>query len=151
MGLLLNEVGNMDDLLSEESKRKLEDTLEEAFETVGAPGHGGPRFFWSEGETMAAFRAGATVEPLQPLTMMRKVDPWRVVERFLLTGATEHGPCTMLIYNNHQLKSSKRPFNITQQIEFCKAVLKDAFFYVSDHQQCIGYGFGGDANCSHNV
>ena len=65
VGLLLNEVGNLDDLLSKEGKQRLEDVVVEAFDTVGAPGHGGPQFFWSEGETMTAFRAETTCHDAQ--------------------------------------------------------------------------------------
>ena len=76
------------------------------------------------------------------------MNPWRVVERFELTGVTEHGPCSLLIYNTHQPKAKGRPFNNTQQIDFGKAALEDATQYNVQNEINVGYGFGGDANCS---
>ena len=98
LGLLLNEVGNMSDLLTEEGKEKLQEVLMNAFKQAGATEHGPPQFFWSEGETMATFRAEVQVLALQPLTKMRRVDSWRVVERFELFGGPEHGSGSLLIY-----------------------------------------------------
>ena len=116
--------------------------------SAGATEHGRPQFLWSEGETMAAFRAEAQVVALEPLTNIKRVDPWRVVERFEVIGATEHGPYSMLIYNTHQPSSTQRKFKLTQKIDFCKGVLRDAVRYHSDHDDNVGYGFGGDANCT---
>ena len=123
LGLLLNEVGNMSDLPTEEGKEKLQEVLMNAFKQAGATDHGPPQFFWSEGETMATFRAEVHVLALEPLTKMKRVDPWRVVERFEVIGATEHGPCSLLIYNSHQPKSKARPFKPGQQLDFCKAIV----------------------------
>ena len=61
MGFLLNEVGNLDFLITPEGKRRLEDVLVSAFEEIGATEHGLPQFFWSDGETMAAFKADVEV------------------------------------------------------------------------------------------
>ena len=80
-GLLLNEVGNMSDLVSVEGKKRLESVVEEAFENAGAIEHGPPQFFWSRGETMAAFRCELKVRYLKPLTRIKRVKSWRVVER----------------------------------------------------------------------
>ena len=126
-----------------ESKKRLELVLEEAFEKVGATEQGPPQFFWSEGETMAAFRCEVKVRYLKPLTRIN-----RVIERFEVFGAREHSSSSMLIYNNHQPKSDNRPFKVNQQIDFCKAVLQDAVQFCDATKRCVGYGFGGDANCA---
>ena len=122
--------------------------IESAFKKASATEHGSPQFFWSKGETMAAFKAEVNVEVLEPHTNMSNVDSWRTVDRFKVAGATEHGAHTRLIYNQHQPSSSQRPFRPTQKMSFCTAILEDAV-----RQQCadaaiIGFGFGGDANCS---
>ena len=61
LGLLLCEVGNMDDLLDANAKNKLEDVIIDAFREAGATEHGDPQFIWSEDETMAAFKAEVKV------------------------------------------------------------------------------------------
>ena len=116
-----------------------------AFQDAGATKHGDPRFFWNQGETLAVLRAEVQVRALEPLTNIPNIDAWRIVERFERIGATEHGPCNLLIYNNHQPSSDKRPFKEPARINFCKAVLKDAHYSKTDYN--IGFGFGGDANC----
>ena len=119
LGLLLNEVGNMSDLVTVEGgQERLEEVLVAAFEKAGATEHGLPQFLWSKGETMAAFRSEVQVLQLEPLTRMKRVDPRRAVERFEVIGATEHGPCSLLIYNTHQPQSTNRPFKPTMQIDF---------------------------------
>ena len=72
-------------------------------------------------QSMAALRGSVEVECLRRLERMDKVDPWRTVERFALSGASEHGPCTLLVFNQHQPQSDLRPFTSTQMINFCKA------------------------------
>ena len=148
LGLLLCEVGNMDDLLDAEGKKRLERVITEAFRAAGATEHGEPQFIWSRDETMAAFRAEVQVRALDPLKKMKRVDAWRVVQRFEVTGATEHGPCSLLIYNNHQPKSQKRKFPVAMAINLGKAVLRDAKAHVGADPSCCGFGFGGDANCT---
>ena len=71
----------------------------------------------------------------------------RVIECFEVFGAIEHGSSSMLIYNNHQPKSKFRPFSVSQQIDLCKAALKYAIQFCAETEQCVGYGFGGNANC----
>ena len=56
-GLLLNEVGNLSDLLQDDERNKFSDLLIEAFHSAGASEHGRPRIFWSGGETVAALRS----------------------------------------------------------------------------------------------
>jgi hypothetical protein len=148
LGLLLCEVGNLDDLLDATGKKRLEDVIREAFRAAGATEHGEPQFIWSQDETMAAFRADVQVRALDPLKKMKRVHAWRVVQRFEVTGATEHGPCSLLIYNTHQPKSMKRKFSVVMSIDFCKAVLWDAMVHVEANPSCCGFGFGGDANCT---
>ena len=94
----------MDDLLDAKAKTRLEDVIIDAFRDAGATEHGDPHFIWSKDETMAAFKAEVQVRALDPLAKMPRVDAWRVVHRFVVTGATEHGPCSLLVYNNHQPK-----------------------------------------------
>ena len=83
---------------------------------AGALKYGPPQFFMSKGETMAAFRRELKVQYLAPLTRMKRVNGWRVVERFEVISAIEHGPISMLIYNNHQPKSKFRPFLVSQHL-----------------------------------
>ena len=106
-GILLNEVGNMSELLDHCGRQNFDGMLRDGFrQSCGEE----PQLYWSKGETMAAFRPAVTVERLPSLVRMTRVDPWRTVERFALFGATEHGPCTLLVFNQHQPKSSTRPF-----------------------------------------
>ena len=97
---------------------------------------------------MAAFRPNVSVECLSRLTKMDRVHAWRAVERFAALGATEHGPCKLLIYNQHQPASDERPFPANMRIAFCKAVIGDAIGFCHDDVACCGFAFGGDANCS---
>ena len=126
----------------------MEEVLGLAFADAGAAEHGPPQFFWSDGETMAASEAGAKVHVMEPLTQMSRVVSWRTVERFKVTGATEHGGHTLLIYNQHQPSSDLRPFKPAQKIHFCKAILEDAMRQHGEDESIIGFGFGGDANCN---
>ena len=119
-----------------------------AFADAGAAEHGPPQFFWSDGETMAAVEAGLVVHAMEPLTNMSRVATWRTVDRFKVTGDTEHGERTLLLYNQHQPCSSLRQFKPSQKIYFCRAILEDAVRQVSDDASIIGFGFGGDANCN---
>ena len=147
-GILLCEVGNLSDPITPEGRERLEEVVGFAFKETGAAEHGPPQLFWSNGETMAAFKAEAQVHVMEPLTKMCRVDSWRTVERFKVIGATEHGEHTLLIYNQHQPKSDLRPFKPTQKINFCKAILEDAMRQHSEDASIIGFGFGGDANCN---
>ena len=134
--------------ITPEGKKRLEEVLRRAFEDAGAQEHGLPQFFWSAGETMAAFKAEVTVRTLDPLTKMSRVDNWRTVDRFKVTGATENGEHTLLIYNQHQPASDLRPFKSAQRRDFCKAILNDAVRQQNEDASVIGFGFGGDANCN---
>ena len=46
----------MSDLVTVEGRERLESVLVDAFKMAGASEHGQPQFFWSKGETMAAFK-----------------------------------------------------------------------------------------------
>ena len=145
LGVLLNEVGNLTDKLDPNDRRKFTEMLTEAFR---AAGYNKPTVVWSAGETVAAFRSGVAVKSLPTLTKMERVHPWRVVERFELSGATEHGPVKMLVCNNHQPSSAERPFPSYMRISFCRAILHDALRHHADNPTSCGWVFGGDANCS---
>jgi hypothetical protein len=145
LGLLLCGVGNIDVPM----KKKLEQIITDAFRDAGATEHDEPLFIWSHDETMAAFRAEVQVRALDPLTEMKRVDAWRMIQRFRVTGATEHGSCSMLIYNTYQPKSQKRKMSATMGVDFCKAVLRDAMAHAGADPSCVGFGFGGDATCSY--
>ena len=88
LGLLLCEVGNMSDLLSDAGKLQLQAVITSAFQDAGATKHGDPRFFWNQGETLAVFKAEVQVRALEPLTNIANIDAWRIAERFELIGAT---------------------------------------------------------------
>ena len=140
-GIFLCEVGNLSDPITKVGRWELECVLELAFKDAGAAKHGPPQFFWSRGGTMAAFEAGVQVHKMEPLTQMPRVDSWRTVDRFKVTGATEHGAHTLLIYNQHQPSSSQRPFKPTQKISFCRAILEDAVRQQCQDAAIIGFGF----------
>ena len=89
LGLLLCEVGNMSDLLAAEGKKRLEEVIATAFENAGATEHGEPQFFWSKGETMAAFRAEVQVCALEPLRRMARVNKWRACLLYTSDAADE--------------------------------------------------------------
>ena len=80
-GILLCEVGNLSDPITPEGRERLEEVLGFAFKETGAAEHGPPQSFWSNGETMAAFKAEAQVQVMEPLTKMSQVDDWRIVEK----------------------------------------------------------------------
>ena len=145
LGVLLNEVGNLSDLLDPKSKEKFTNMILHAFQEAG---YEEPTIFWSNGETMAAFRHGVTVNYLAPLTNMKRVHRWRIVERFELIGATRQGECKMLVFNTHQPSSSGRSFPASMRVDFCKACIEDALRLHGDDSTKCGWVFGGDANCS---
>ena len=147
-GLLLCKVGNLEDSLDSTGKTRLQRVVTEAFRAAGITEHGDPLFIWNGYETMATFRAEVQIHPLDPLTKMERVDAWRVVQSFRLTVDTEHGLRSLLIYNTHQPKSTKRKFPVAMSIKVCEAVLRDAIAHVGADPSRCGFGFGGDANCS---
>ena len=148
MGICLSQVGNMSDPLNQEGRGRVEDLAIQAFDEAGALEHGDPQVFWSKGETMAMFRAEARIEQLTPMTNIQRIDSWRTVDKFKVTGATKHGPVSLLIFNQHQPKSSRRRFDGRQQINLCRAVLKETIRFREENPENIGFGFGGDANCT---
>ena len=145
VGLLLCEVGNLDDLCDEEAQRRVEEVIAESF--AAACSKGTPTFYWS-GETVTAWLPNQQVHVLPPLTNMKKVHDWRCCERLVLTGAAEHGHPKLLVYNTHQPASDKRPFPPAMRINFCVAVLEDAVRFRTKDSRCIGFIQTGDANCT---
>ena len=141
----LIQVGNLSHLLTEKDKVKFSEMINEAFNQAE---YDEPTIVWSDGETMAAFHKDVAVKVLSPLKNMKGVDRWRTVERFHLFGATEHGPCQMLVFNTHQPSSDLRPFGTQMRVAFCKAIIHDALRVHSDNEAMCGWIFGGDANCS---
>ena len=108
LALLLCETGNLSDAISRESRVKFCTVIQEAIfraarahaEIVWAP---------DNGETMAAFLAYANMRPLAQMTNLLHLPPWRVPERFVIQGASQHGDPTLLVYNQHQPSSKQRP------------------------------------------
>ena len=144
VGLLLCEVGNLDDLCDEEAQCRVEDVIAESF---AAASKGTPTFYWS-GETVTAWLRNQQVHPLPLLTKMKKVHEWRCCERLVLTGAAEHGHPKLLVYNTHQPASDNRKFPPAMRINFCAAVLEDAVRFRTKDSRCIGFIQTGDANCT---
>ena len=144
VGLLLCEVGNLDDLCDEEAQCRVEDVIAESF---AAASKGTPTFYWS-GETVTAWLRNQQVHPLPLLTKMKKVHDWRCCERLVLTGAAEHGHPKLLVYNTHQPASDNRKFPPAMRINFCAAVLEDAVRFRTKDSRCIGFIQTGDANCT---
>ena len=95
---------------------------------------------------MAAFRPGVDVQQLETLKGLTKHAMWRTVERFVLFGASEHGQCNLLVYNQHQPTSDLRKFPQNQKLEFSNAIIRSAVQYCADEPECAGFVFDGDAN-----
>ena len=57
-GIFLNEIGNLSDLVEGQEREKINGVLKDAFNIAG---HGNPQIFWSDGETLEAFRAEVSV------------------------------------------------------------------------------------------
>jgi hypothetical protein len=49
---------------------------------------------------------------------------YRTSERLKLTGATEHGEASLLVYNQHQPSSGKREFKPNHRTKFLQAVMR---------------------------
>ena len=148
VGLCLNEVGNLSDLLGYEERILFDDLIQEAFNMAGATEHGPARIFWSKGETISAWRQEQVVTNLSALTKMPRVDDWRTLDRLEVIGATKHGPCSLLVYNSHQPSSDLRKFPMEMRRRLCKATLTDAIEHIEKTDHNIGFAFGGDANCN---
>jgi hypothetical protein len=145
LGILLNEVGNLSDLLDDKCRDTFGNMMTNAFFSAAEIE---PRIIWSPGETMAAFRSDINVECLPQLARMNRLHAYRTVDRFAVLGATEHGPCKLLVYNQHQPASFDRPFPATMRINLCKSIVHDAFDFCNNDPDCCGFAVGGDANCS---
>jgi hypothetical protein len=148
VGLCLNEVGNLSDLFRKTDKELFDNLIQEAFQDAGAAEHGPAQIFWGDGETVAAWRHEQEVNKLSQLKKLPHVSTWRTLDRFEVTGATEHGPASLLVYNNHQPASAVRKFPVPMRIRLCREVLKDAIRNHSNTPENIGFEFGGDANCN---
>ena len=148
IGLCLNEVGDLSHPLRSKDRIEFNGLIQEAFEQANATKHGPASILWSDGETVTAWRNEVNVKTLQKFKNMDKVDPWRSIELFRITSATEHGPCKLLVHNNHQPASGLRPFPANMRIRMCKEVLRNAIRYQHDNFHSIGFVFGGDANCN---
>ena len=127
LGLLLCEVGNLSDPIIGESRKKFCDVIKDA---IAAATKADPTIVWApgEGETMAAFLPCANMTKLPRMNHvdMPSVHDWRVVDRFLIQCASEHGSPTLLVYNQHQPSSKERPFPYPMRISFCKYILINA-------------------------
>ena len=149
IGICLCEVGNGVDPLNQEGQKRFEHLALEAFDEAGASEHAPPQIFWGEGETMAMFRAEAQVQQLTPMTEIHMVDAWRTVGKFKVSAATKHGRAvSLLLFNQYQPKSTRRKFSFCQQKNLCTAVLQEALRFAHENPENIGFGFGGDAQCT---
>ena len=149
LGLLLCEVGSLSDRITGESRKKFCDVITDAI--VGAA-NANPPIVWAaeDGETMAAFLPYANMTELSRMTSvdMPRLSEWRVLDRFIIQGASMHGSPTMPVYNQHQPASKERPFPNNMRISFCKYILMDAVDCRRNRDDnCVGFVFGGDANC----
>ena len=136
LGILLNEVGNMTELLDTEGKMRLEAVLNNVFERQTG---NRPQFFWNDGETMAVFRADVHVQELSRLCRIPRMDSWKVLERFYIHDAVEHGSSGLLIYNTHQPQSKERLFGARRKLAMCKAVVCDAIHTCNSELGSYGY------------
>ena len=146
VGLCLIEVGNLSDLLGQEDRLLFDEVIQAAFEQAGATEHGPAQIIWSEGETLSAWRKEQVVNNRSPLTNISSVDPWRTLDRLEVMGDTEHGACSLLVYNNHQPSSQERPFSSGMRRRLCRATLGDAIKHAQATEHNIGFTFAGDGN-----
>ena len=149
LALLLCEVGNLSDRIVGESRKKFCAVIMDA---IFKAAHAHATIVWApeDGETMAAFLPYANMTELPRMTHehMPRVSNYRVVDRFIIQGAPEHGSPTLLVYNQHQPASKERPFPNAMRISFCKYILIDAMDCCrNQNSNCVGFVFGGDANC----
>ena len=144
IGLCLCEVGNLGDLVGDEGKQRIEDVLQDAF--VAAGKQRPYQFYWA-GETMTVWVNSVSVTKLSPMERMVGLQSYRRVERFEVHGVTVWGKCSLLVYNQHQPVSEGRPFEPAKRALFCKYVMDDAIRTCKDKPTCVGFLFGGDANC----
>jgi hypothetical protein len=142
-------VGNLDDCVKENEKRPVKELIQDAFKDAGAAEQGAAQIMWSkDAETVSAWRSDVNVKVLKPLSKMGRLDGWRTVDRFKVSGATEHGSCSLLVYNQHQPSSTKRPWRTPSRITFCAEILFDSCEEHSRDATNVGFVFGGDANCN---
>ena len=147
LGILFNQAGNLSDSVSRESKTKVDDVVKDAI-FQNARSHVDITWSPNHGETMAAWMAYANARPLAQMKNLRHgVDSWRVAERFVIQGASEHGSPTLLVFNSHQPSSKQRPFPHGMRDNFCRCILENAMDYceIMDHT-CIGFVILGDSN-----
>ena len=98
LGLLFCEVGSLSDRIVGESRQKFCKAIMDAIvDAVGAE----PTTVWAreDGETMAAFLPYANMTELPHMTHveMPRHSKFRVVDRFIIQGAPEHGSPTLLV------------------------------------------------------
>ena len=100
-GLLICEAGNIDNLVCEAGKVKMNAVIIEAFEKAGAAEHEkmragqpynnmvlqstetAPQIYWHQ-HCIAVFVGKLEVEELPPIDNMERVDPWRYAQRFMV-------------------------------------------------------------------
>ena len=148
IGLCLCEVGNLADFVCDEGKKRIEDVLHDAF--VAARKQCPVQIYWA-GETLTAWVNSVSVTKLLPMERMEGLQYYRRVERFEVHGVTACGECSLLVYNQHQAVSEGRPFSLANRTRFCRYVMDDAIRTCEDKPSCVGFLFGGDANCGVDI
>ena len=123
LGIPLDEVGNLSDLVDEQRRQSMSGMLAASFRQSCSEE---PHIYWSQGETVAACRPHFDVESLPTLSGMKRIASWRAVDRFALSGAAEHGRCKLRVFNQHQPQSDMRPLRAAEMIHFCKEVIRSA-------------------------
>ena len=134
LGVLLNEVGSTSDPVDEQGIDNIDNMMTASFQRSC---NEEPQLFWGRRETMAAFRPEVEVQALPTLDRMKRVDSWRIVERFAVSGVTEHGRCKLLVFNQYQPQSNLRPFRAAQMSNFCKESIRSAMRYCDDEPECV--------------
>ena len=129
------------------------DLVDEAFKVSSASEHVECTIVWPQGahpgETLTAWRGDMRATLLGQLRGIQKQPAYRVAERMMLLwnegSAAEHA---ILLYNNHNPDSDKRPFSKNSRIAFCKAVLADAIRQAVEDKSIVSFMLCGDANCN---
>ena len=137
IGLCLNEVGSLDDPLTAEGKKNMEDLLRTALTEAGATEHG--KILWPRGkaETVSIWKPDVDIEVLPKKTkFMKTKNVWRQVDLFRVRlTATAH----VLVMNQHQPSSGLRLFSSTARMMFTRKMVETGVAEHDANEYNVGY------------
>ena len=151
IGLCLSEPWSLDDWLSADDRKVFEDLLHEAARASGKFSSTPAQIFWPDcdGETVSIWKPEASVQVLPTLQLiLPDSQSYRTVERFRVHYSDS---VSLLVFNQHQPASDRRPFPAPDRIRFCSEILRAGVSEHCEESTNIGFVFGGDANCDATV